>query len=63
MVNNNHLCIISLVNPWHACIARVTVLGLYICVCMSVYLSTAILVLEATMRLKNDMNSFSITST
>ena len=46
------------INPWHACTARVTVLGL--CVCMFVcLLATTILALQATRRFMGDTNSFS----
>ena len=47
----------SLINPRRACAARVTVVGL--CVCLSVCLSTTILALQATRRLMSDTNSFS----
>ena len=52
-----------LVNPRRACAARVTVLGLCVClfVCLSVCLSTTILALQATRRLMSDTNSFSAT--
>ena len=46
-----------LVNPRRACTARVTVLGL--CVCLPVCLSTTILALHATRQLMSDTNSFS----
>ena len=45
--------------PWRACAARVTVLGLS--VCLSVCLSTTILALQGTRRLMSDTNSFSAT--
>ena len=44
-----------LINPRRACAARVTVLGLSVC------LSTTILALQATRRLMSDTNSFSAT--
>ena len=37
-----------LINPRRACAARVTVVGLSVCVCLSVCLSTTILALQAT---------------
>ena len=46
------------INPWHAYTARVTVVVPCVCVC----LSTTIVVLQATMRLMSDINSFSVTS-
>ena len=49
----------SIVNPRRACAARVTVVGL--CVCLSVCLSTTILALQATRRLMSDTNSFGAT--
>ena len=53
----------SLVNPRRACAARVTVLGL--CVCLSVYLSVCLLPRflppRATNRPKSDTNGFSAT--
>ena len=54
--NNRCLCII---NPRRTCAARITVLGL--CVCLSVCLSTTILGLQATRRLMSDTNNFSCT--
>ena len=55
--------LLSLVNPRHACAARVTVVGLCVCVfvCLSVCQSTTILALQATRRLISDTNSFSAT--
>ena len=50
---------IVVVNPRRACAARVTVVGL--CVCLSVCLSTTILALQAMRRLMSDTNSFSAT--
>ena len=47
-------------NPRRACAARVTVLGL--CLCVSVCLSTLILALQARKRLMSDTNIFSDTS-
>ena len=44
------------INPWRACSARVTVLGL--CVCLSVCLSTPILALQATRRPMSYTNGF-----
>ena len=44
-----------------ACAARLTVVGL--CECASVCLSTTILVLQATMWLMSDINSFSVATT
>ena len=51
------------INPRRACAARVTVVGLCVClfVCLSVCLSTTILALQATRRLMSDTNSFSAT--
>ena len=43
------------INPRRACAARVTVVGLCVCV------STTILALQATRRLMSDTNSFSAT--
>ena len=51
--------IVSLINPRRASAARVTVVGL--CVCVFVCLSTTILALQATRRLMSDTNSFSAT--
>ena len=45
-----------IVNPQHACAARVTVL-----VCLFVCLSTTILALQATRRLMSETNSFGAT--
>ena len=45
----------TVVNPRRACAARVTVVGLSVC------LSTTILALQATRRLMSDTNSFSAT--
>ena len=50
---------VSVHDPRRACAARVTVVGL--CVCLSVCLSTTILALQATRRLMSDTNSFSAT--
>ena len=47
----------AIINPRRACAARVTVVGL--CVCLFVCLSTTILALQATRRLMSDTNSFS----
>ena len=51
------------INPRRACAARVTVVGLCVClfVCLFVCLSTTILALQATRRLMSDTNSFSAT--
>ena len=49
----------KVINPWHACAARVTVVGLS--VCLSVCLSTTILALQSTRRLMSDTNNFSAT--
>ena len=43
------------IHPRRACASRVTV----VVVCLSVYLSTTILALQATRRLMSDTNSFS----
>ena len=48
-----------LISPRRACAARVTVVGLS--VCLFVCLSTTILALQATRRLMSDTNSFSAT--
>ena len=48
-----------LINPRHACAARVTVVVL--CVCLSVCSSASILALQATRRLMSDTSSFSAT--
>ena len=45
----------TVVNPRRACAARVTVVGLSVC------LSTTILALQATRRFMSDTNSFSAT--
>ena len=50
------------INPRRACAARVTVLGLSVCVCVFVCLSTFILELQATKRHVNDTLVFSATS-
>ena len=50
---------IGVINPRRAC-ARVTVLGL--CVCVSVCVSTLISVLQTTKRIVSDTNGFSVTS-
>ena len=54
---------ISIINPWRACAARVTVVVLCVClsVCVSVCLSTTILTLQATRQLMSDTKSFSAT--
>ena len=46
---------VHIFNPRHACAARVTVVGLCVCVCLSV----TILALQATRRLMSNTNSFS----
>ena len=57
----------SVINPRRACAARVTVVGLCVClsvclfVCLFVCLSTTILALHATRRRMSDTNSFSAT--
>ena len=48
----------NLINPRRACAARVTVLGM--CVCLSVCLSTTILALQAMRRLNNAINNNSM---
>ena len=53
------ILILVLINPRRACAARVTVVGL--CVCLFVCLSATILALQATRRLMSDTNSFSAT--
>ena len=50
-------------NPWHACAARVTVLGVCVCVRLSVCLSAAILALQATRQPMSDTNVFITTRT
>ena len=56
----HRLLLLSVINPRRACAARVTVVGL--CVCLFVCcLSTTILALQATRRLMSDTNSFSAT--
>ena len=53
----------DIINPRRACAARVTVVGLCVClfVCLFVCLSTTILALQATRRLMSDTNSYSAT--
>ena len=51
---------VQVINPWRACAARVTVLGLS--VCLSVHLLTTIFGLQATRRLMKDINIFRATS-
>ena len=53
----------ELINPRRACAARVTVLGLCVCVsvCLSVCLLPRFLPLRATRRPKSDTNEFSAT--
>ena len=61
----NHVCVsvsynatLKLVNPRRACAARVTVLGLCVCVCVSTLISA----LRATKRMMSDTNGFYVTS-
>ena len=59
------LQLLLLLNPRHACAARVTVLGLCVsvcvCVCVCVYVWTTILALQATRRLFSDTNGLGAT--
>ena len=58
-----HCVCMYIFNPRRACAARVTVVGLCVClsVCLFVCLSTTVLALQATRRLMSDTNSFSAT--